>query len=78
MSTLLFIARLLWGEDPTTTDDSWVCWTEDNGTVEVCEREIFPCHYDVDASECVIIIKRVSVGTLDCNLLDPLACLPEV
>lgn len=77
LAKLAIIVLSLLGEDRTSTDDSWNCWTEESGTLEVCERELWPCHYDVDESECVIVVKRVSVGTLKCDIDDPLACLLE-
>ena len=77
MGALMLIARLLFGPDPVTTDDVWDCWLEEGGSVEVCERVIMPCHYNVSAAECTIVVKRVRLDDSWCDLEDPLACLPE-
>lgn len=62
MTSLLIFVRLLLSE-PLTTDDTWDCYRNSDG-VEVCEREISPCHYERSPADCVIrVIKLPTVVT---------------
>ena len=56
MTTLILFAKLLF-TDHTTTDDVWDCYRTSDGT-EVCEREVWPCHYVDSPDECVIRVVR--------------------
>lgn len=52
MTSLIIFIQLLF-PPPLTTDDTWDCYSDESGA-QVCEREIYPCHYEHSPNECVI------------------------
>lgn len=59
MKELILALLALFSDDKSTTDDTWDCYVEEGSDNETCERELVPCHYEVDESECRIVVIRI-------------------
>lgn len=52
LRAVMLLASMVEADDTGTTDDVYDCYARDGEIT--CEREISPCHYEVEPAECTV------------------------